>query len=64
MADNTVKIATREAYGCIRPTAQCMVLGEAAGVAAALLSEQDGVKAKDIDVTALRDRLKAQGAVI
>ena len=56
--------ATREAYGCIRPTAQCMVLGEAAGVAAALLSEQDGVKAKDIDVTALRDRLKAQGAVI
>ena len=56
--------ATREAYGCIRPTAQCMVLGEASGVAAALLCKQNGVKAKDVDVNALREQLKKQGAVL
>ena len=55
--------ATREAYGCIRPTAQCMVLGEAAGAAAAILVKS-GVKAKDIDVAMLRRALLNAGAII
>ncbi len=51
---------TREAFGCIRPTACCMVTGEAAGTAAALLSKAGG-KAKDIDVENLRETLKKNG---
>lgn len=49
--------ATREASGCTRPTVCCMVTGEAAGTAAALLS-QNGGAAKDIDVNTLRETLK------
>jgi len=49
--------ATREASGCIRPTICCMVTGEAAGTAAALLAVAGGA-AKNIDIAALRDRLK------
>ncbi len=56
--------ATREAYGCIRPTAQCMVLGEAAGTAAALLCRDPGRKAKDIDIRELQSVLKANGVVL
>lgn len=56
--------STREGYGCIRPTAQCMVLGEAAGTAAAILCKTCGVKAKDIDIVVLREQLKKQGVVL
>ena len=49
--------ATREASGCTRPTVCCMITGEAAGTAAALLSQTGGA-AKDIDITLLRDTLK------
>lgn len=49
--------ATREASGCTRPTICCMVTGEAAGTAAALLSESGGA-AKDINVNLLRETLK------
>lgn len=52
--------ATREASGCTRVTACCMVTGEAAGTAAALLSKSGG-KAKDIDIENLRAVLKANG---
>ncbi len=41
-----------------------MVMGEAAGTAAAICSKT-GVKAvKDVDIKALREQLKAQGAVL
>ncbi len=55
--------ATRIAAGAIRPTAQCMAMGEAAGIAAAMLVGTD-IAAKDIDVAALRARLTEVGAVI
>lgn len=48
---------TREASGCTRPTIPCMIVGEAAGTAAALLC-RTGVPAKDINIQALRDTLK------
>lgn len=54
---------TRIASGAVRPTVQCMALGEAAGTAAAM-----AVKANcapdEIDVQALREKLVDYGAVI
>lgn len=55
--------ASRMASGCIRPTVQCMVLGEAAGTAAAL-SVKDGVSCRDVDVKKLREKLIENGAVV
>lgn len=55
--------ATRMASGSIRPTVQCMVLGEAAGTAAAL-SVQDNVTARELNVKKLRDKLQENGAVL
>lgn len=49
--------ATREASGCTRPTICCMITGEAAGTAAALLVENGGV-AKELDVAVLKAKLK------
>jgi hypothetical protein len=48
---------TREASGCIRPTICCMVTGEAAGTAAAMLCAT-GQPARQLDTDALRARLK------
>ena len=56
--------ATREAYGCIRPTAQCMVLGEAAGAASAILCRTENAKAIEIDFATLRAQLIKQGVVL
>ena len=55
--------ATREAAGCLRPTVPCMVMGQAAGTAAAVLCRRGGA-ARDIDVPALRALLREQGAVL
>jgi hypothetical protein len=55
--------ATREAAGCLRPTVPCMVMGQAAGTAAAMLC-RSGAAARDIDVQALRALLREQGAVL
>jgi glycine/D-amino acid oxidase-like deaminating enzyme len=55
--------ATREAAGCLRTTVACMVMGQAAGTAAAMLS-QTGCAARDIDVDALRQILHEQGAIL
>lgn len=41
----------------------CMVTGQAAGTAAAI-ALQSGVKVRDVDVSTLQDRLKAQGAIL
>ena len=55
--------ATRGASGSIRPTAQCMALGEAAGVAAAM-AVKGGLTPKTIDVKVLREKLVEKGAII
>ena len=55
--------ATREAAGCLRPTVPCMIMGQAAGTAAALLLGT-GRAARDIDPRSLRRRLREQGAVV
>jgi len=55
--------ATHEAYGCIRPTAQCMVIGQAAGTAAAL-SVKNKVKPRHLDIEELRKVLKEQGVIL
>lgn len=54
--------ATHEAFGCIRPTVQCMIIGEAAGTAAALAVKQ-GVDPRALDVEVLRNTLKANGGL-
>jgi len=55
--------ASRAASGAVRPTVQCMALGEAAGVAAAMAAK-GGVTPADVDVKALRDTLVKNGAII
>ena len=54
--------ATHEAFGCIRPTVQCMVIGEAAGTAAALAVE-GRCALRDIAFASLRAKLREQGAL-
>jgi hypothetical protein len=55
--------ATHEASGCIRPTAQCMITGEAAGAAAALCV-QNNQRPRELPIDVLRDMLKAQGVIL
>ncbi|MDR0902608.1 MAG: FAD-dependent oxidoreductase [Opitutaceae bacterium] len=55
--------ATREAFGSARVQAQCMALGQAAGVAAALCA-QGGESVSKLDGTALSARLRADGALV
>ena len=50
-------------YGCLRLEPQLMVLGQAAGVAAAQALAQ-GVDVQDIDVARLQARLRTLGAKI
>ena len=55
--------ASRGASGAVRPTAQCMAMGEAAGVAAAL-AVKNGITPRTVDVTLLRKILTENGAII
>lgn len=55
--------ATREAIGSARMGAQCMAYGQAAGTAAAL-AIASGTSARDLDMFLLRDRLRAQHAIL
>lgn len=55
--------ATREAFGSARVQAQCMALGQAVGVAAAICA-QSGCDVSTLDGQALSARLKADGALI
>jgi glycine/D-amino acid oxidase-like deaminating enzyme len=55
--------ATPEAQRLTREVAPCLVMGQAAGVAAALAVET-GVEPRQVDVPQLRDALRAQGAII
>jgi len=55
--------ATHDAHASVRSMAQCMAMGQAAGTAAAqaIVSGRDP---RDLDVAALRDRLRADGAIL
>lgn len=55
--------ATHEAFGCIRPTVQCMITGEAAGTAAAMCVKQ-GTAVRGLDTKQLRRKLTEQGIVL
>jgi hypothetical protein len=51
---------THEAFGCIRPTVQCMITGEAAGTAAALCIRENSFP-KALDAKLLCNTLKNNG---
>jgi len=55
--------ATHEAQGSIRVMFQCMAMGEAAGLAAAMCAKS-GATPRAIDVQELRKRLRKQGAIV
>lgn len=55
--------ATRMASGCLRTTVQCMEMGEAAGVAAAM-AVRDNTTPKKIDVQELRYTLEKNGGIL
>ena len=56
--------ATREAHGSARVMGTCMAMGQAVGTAAALASSAQAGSVRDLPVGELRDRLRAQGAVL
>ncbi len=57
--------ATREAHGSARVMGTCMAMGQAVGTAAALASSANQLEdIRTVQVGALRERLKEQGAVI
>ena len=55
--------ATHDAHASVRSMAQCMAMGQAAGTAAAQ-AVATGRDPREVDVTALRDRLRADGAIL
>ena len=55
--------ATHDAHASVRSMAQCMAMGEAAGVAAAMATRA-GVTPRDLDVGDLRSVLRSAGAII
>ena len=55
--------ATHDAHASVRSMAQCMAMGQAAGTAAAQAAAT-GRDPRDLDVAALRDRLRADGAIL
>lgn len=54
---------THEAAGSTRWMTQCMIMGEAAGVAAAL-SIEDGYTFREMNIKSLQNRLKNNGAIL
>ncbi len=55
--------ATHDAHASVRSIGQCMAMGQAAGVAAALCAKGDHLVA-DLDITTLRATLTDQGALL
>lgn len=56
--------ADREAHGSARVMGPCLAMGQAVGTAAAMLLERSQHAFADLDVADLRERLKADGAVL
>jgi FAD dependent oxidoreductase len=55
--------ATHSAHASVRSMAQCMAMGQAAGTAAALAARGNG-EVRTVPATALRDRLRQDGATL
>lgn len=55
--------ATHDAHASVRSMAQCMAMGQAAGTAAAL-SSSSGRDPRNVPSATLRDRLRADGAIL
>ncbi len=55
--------ATHDAHASVRSMAQCMAMGQGAGSAAAL-AVAGGDDPRDVAIAALRDRLRAAGAIL
>lgn len=55
--------ATHDAHASVRSMAQCMAMGQAAGTAAAVASAA-GRDPRDVPSATLRDRLRADGAIL
>ncbi len=55
--------ATHDAHASVRSMAQCMAMGQAAGTAAAM-SVAGRRDPRELDMSALRDRLRADGAIL
>jgi hypothetical protein len=55
--------ATHDAHASVRSMAQCMAMGQAAGTAAAMAAAT-GRAARDLPASMLRDRLRADGAIV
>ncbi len=55
--------ATHDAHASVRSMAQCMAMGQAAGTAAAMAVERH-IDPRAVDASALRDRLRAAGAIL
>ena len=55
--------ATHNAHASVRSMAQCMAMGQAAGTAAAIAAAS-GVGPRDVPFASLRDRLRADGAIL
>lgn len=54
--------ATHDAHASIRSMAQCMAMGQAAGVLAAMASQSGAVRS--VDAAAVRAQLRADGAIL
>jgi glycine/D-amino acid oxidase-like deaminating enzyme len=55
--------AEHDAHASVRSMGQCMAMGQAAGIAA-VMAARDNVTPHDVDTAALRNRLRAIGAVV
>ena len=55
--------ATHDAHASARSMATCMAMGQAAGTAAAMAAA-DGTTPRHVDASGLRDRLRADGALL
>jgi hypothetical protein len=55
--------ATHDAHASVRSMAQCMAMGQAAGTAAAQ-AVATGCDPREVDIAALRARLRADGAIL
>ena len=55
--------ATHDAQASIRSMAQCMAMGQAAGIAAAMASEASGI-VREVAPSSIQDALRADGAVL